>query len=442
MSEWTEQFESHAIHESIRSALAAVTSIPSGNWELDTPTTEKLERIRQVLLATQSRIASVDPALVPMQVLQQLVGPIQKIEQGLSTFESDGKTEQINLGHNQLENVLVATSNIPVPVSANEVESIREAVTALRRSIGQNSRRHEDQVDEIDSKLQAITKLATEIEKRLGSSEKQIATTIESAQEQIVRQIQKIETSAGTAETDRNELVEEFLAAREKSWDGMIKEKREEYDTVHESISEKFDELNVSLEKTASEKLGELDKKSETILTSLTDRRAEAEKIVGVITDTGMIGGYQREANSARWAGTFWRIMALLALLGLIGFAITIFILGVTNEDPTVLSWPIVGWRVFVATAFGLLAAYSARQADKHDQTRRRYRKMELELASISPYLHDVPEEKMIEIKMELAKKMFGQVDQIPAKSDKQTTGTLTDVIEMAMDTIKTISSK
>jgi hypothetical protein len=155
-----------------------------------------------------------------------------------------------------------------------------------------------------------------------------------------------------------------------------------------------------------------------------------------------MIGGYQREANSARWAGTFWRIMALLALLGLIGFAITIFILGVTNEDPTVLSWPIVGWRVFVATAFGLLAAYSARQADKHDQTRRRYRKMELELASISPYLHDVPEEKMIEIKMELAKKMFGQVDQIPAKSDKQTTGTLTDVIEMAMDTIKTISSK
>lgn len=442
MSEWTEQFENHAIHESIRSTLAAVNSIPSGGWEIDTPTTEKLERIRQVLLAAQSRLSSVDPALVPLQVLQQLVGPVQKIEQSMSTFEAVGKTEQINLAHNQLENILVGTSNIPVPVSANEVESIREAVTALRRSIGQNSRRHEDQVEEIDNKLQTITKLADDIEERLESSEQKVSTTITDAKEQIVSQIQKIETDAGSAENGRNELVEEFIAEREKSWAGMIKEKREEYDTVHEAIEQKFEELNDRLEKTSSEKIVTLDEQSETILTSLTNRQTDAEKIVGVITDTGMIGGYQREANSARNAGTFWRVTALLSLIGLIAFAITIFVLGVIDKDPAVLSWPIVGWRVFVATAFGLLAAYSARQADKHDRTRRRYRKMELELASISPYLHDVPEEKKIEIKMELAKKMFGQEEQIPVKSDKQTTGTLTDVIGMAMDTIKTMSSK
>ena len=67
---------------------------------------------------------------------------------------------------------------------------------------------------------------------------------------------------------------------------------------------------------------------------------------------------------------------------------------------------------------------------------------MQLELVAITPYLHDLPEDKQIEIKLALSEKLFGQGEESGGKLDSKTTGTLVDVLKMAVEAIKSFASK
>ncbi len=48
----------------------------------------------------------------------------------------------------------------------------------------------------------------------------------------------------------------------------------------------------------------------------------QTEKLLSVMTDTGMVSGYQRVANEERAASRFWHAVALVLLVGLVGSAI------------------------------------------------------------------------------------------------------------------------
>ena len=66
-------------------------------------------------------------------------------------------------------------------------------------------------------------------------------------------------------------------------------------------------------------------------------------------------------------------------------------------------------------TAVALLLAapayYAAQQSREHRGLERRYRSMELELASMNPYLELLPEELQQAVKTELASRYFGGLD-------------------------------
>ena len=53
-------------------------------------------------------------------------------------------------------------------------------------------------------------------------------------------------------------------------------------------------------------------------------RKSEAENVVGAITDTGMVGGYQRRANTERKAAILWKVIAAGSLIGFVVFAINL----------------------------------------------------------------------------------------------------------------------
>ncbi|MGM0879716.1 MAG: hypothetical protein ACQEXQ_01595 [Bacillota bacterium] len=73
----------------------------------------------------------------------------------------------------------------------------------------------------------------------------------------------------------------------------------------------------------------------------------------------------------------------------MIGFSVYAFLF-TTDKS---FSWSVFSGRVFVAATFGVLATYGGRQAGKHQVAERLNRKMELELASIDPYLASMPED-------------------------------------------------
>ena len=55
-------------------------------------------------------------------------------------------------------------------------------------------------------------------------------------------------------------------------------------------------------------------------------RKGEAEKLVQVIGNTGMVGGYQKVANQERISAWIWHVLTLVFITGLITFASLRFI--------------------------------------------------------------------------------------------------------------------
>ena len=137
--------------------------------------------------------------------------------------------------------------------------------------------------------------------------------------------------------------------------------------------------------------------------------KKRAEDLVGVITNVGMVGGYQQNANSARKQGWTWQLITVVSIGGLIGFAIWAFVGTQAGTPDDGFNWAMFAGRAFAAATFAVLTAFGIRQTERHHQTERRDRNKELELAAIDPYLMTLPPEKRHEIKEELARRLFGQ---------------------------------
>ena len=147
-----------------------------------------------------------------------------------------------------------------------------------------------------------------------------------------------------------------------------------------------------------------------------------------VIGNTGMVGGYQHVANSERKSAVIWKCVTVVSMIGLVVFGVLAFV-GTEAAD---FSWSKLGGRVFAAATIGILAAFAARQSAWHDDRERYNRRMELELASIDPYLANLPKDIQDKVKEVLAERFFGQKE--PAKGAKrsETSGTSLDLARLA----------
>lgn len=429
MSEWTNQIEQHPLNDLLRSAVAASETALAQEVDRDPATTERLSRVGQVLSEVRSRFSAVDSALVPLQALNNLNPPVQRINDSLAAYQSSGDPAQVAAAHNELENVLVHLNLIPVPCSVADVEGIREATTGLRRSVGQNIRHLEAQTNASSETLERLGQQMLSVESRLAESQERLNARIEEAEQRLQSAEAQRASAFDTAETERDRVANELHQAKAAEWASALADQRAEFEGLVQQVRADMDGVKAESEAAAKE-----------ILDTMGALKAEAQNLVGIITDTGMIGGYQKEANTAQRAGTVWRIIAAISLGGLVVFAVYVFITHVDRAGET--TWADVGWRVFVASAVGLFAAYAARQADKHDRTRRRSRRMELELASISPYLYALPEEQQIEMKMDLARRLFGQVEGHDSKDETPTTGTQADVIKMLVESVQSLINR
>ncbi|MDF7800264.1 hypothetical protein P4C99_12370 [Pontiellaceae bacterium B1224] len=429
MPELINQFENHQVHDDLRSAITPTEEIKSNSEGLTPDAIERIDRISFVLSEMQRRLGITDPLLVPINPLNKLQAPLTQISSHLSNFQSNKNEGHIQNAHNQIENILVHLSQIPVPITSSDMDAIREAAIGLRRSVGQHLRHLEDEA------RGALTQVTT-----LEGNVSNLQSVVERHSEETSALLQKFEQQFESAEESRQEnftskedefhrSTQDLLDAKREEWTEIITKKQNEYDELYESINYRLDALETKFKDA-----------SNTVLDEMQERLIDAEKIVGVITDTGMIGGYQRIANSEKTSALFWRVVAFISLIVLVGFAITLFV--VSMKEGFVVTASVTLTRGFVAVAVGILAGYAAKQADKHERVQRLHRKMELELASIAPYLHEFPEEEARKIKTDLAMKMFAQHDVMGSKESKKTTQSALNLLELALDSIKALIGK
>ena len=429
MSEWLNQFENHRIHDDIRSALRPAEAIRSSAEQITPDALERIDRIVYVLSELRRRLDNADPNLIPIQPLNNLQNPLTQISSQLSNYQSNKNAGHIQNAHNQLENVLVHLSQIPIPSTPGDMDSIREAAVALRRSAGQHIRNVEDEGRSAMQQLQRVKLSSEALQSTMDQQLSQTQELLDSLRRKYESEEESRHSHFQAEEQKRKTEAESLLVDKEHQWTEVIKTKEVEYESLYNSIKEKTAALE-----------DEFRNATNAILKNMGDRKLEAEKIVGAITDTGMVGGYQQVANSEKRAAIFWRTVAFLSLCTLVFFAIALF--AVTLSKRFEVTTALTLTRSFVGIAVAILAGYAARQSDKHARAQRRYRKMELELASIAPYLHEFPDVEARKIKTELAMKMFAQQETEDPKGSTKTTNSLIDLLKTALESLQSLVGK
>ncbi len=167
-------------------------------------------------------------------------------------------------------------------------------------------------------------------------------------------------------------------------------------------------------------------------INTLEDYKNQAAKILNIISNTSMAGGYKQEADREGQSRKFWRTATMISMICLIIASVWSF----THPFGDGSIWTEIARRVFVAATFATVAGYSARQAKIHLDAERLYRRMELELTSLNPYLLELEDTKRQDILAKMAEQFFGRnnVDLVQTNTtqkNQEVSGNLTELSKL-----------
>ena len=393
MGKWTETFERHPIHIKLKSVSILLTSLDEQDFE-DFESAENIQRLVQIVSQISIVLKKVDPILVDPGTLDNLNAILTIIEEALNGFKSTNDIAYINNAHNKATELLVPLSNIIIPKDKLDIKSMRDSVLKYRKSVGQHMRRIDEEITKLDVKIEGLNQTGD-----------QIRETVESQKSRLDESIAEFQKQFSETEEERRKKFSEYELKWNKEYNEYLTSKKEEFENDYQNVLKKRDEQN-----------------------------KKVEKLVGAISLKGYSAGFKQVANEERKAKRIFQIGAVLSLLGLIGVAYLIFKAAI---EPDIRLYAFTG-KIFLTTAVGILAAYLAKQAEKHEEAERKNRKMELELASIDTYLIGLPEPSQLKIKELLSERFFATREPVTIKKRGKVSGNATDLIHF----IKELTNK
>lgn len=165
------------------------------------------------------------------------------------------------------------------------------------------------------------------------------------------------------------------------------------------------------------------------LIAKLDSMKSEASNLVQIIGNIGITGNYQNIANEDKKEADKWRNIALLLMVGMVAaISLTIFVSVGNGFD-----WKLAIFRLMATLILAVPATYAAKESARHRALENKNRKIELELASLDPFLAKLPEDKQHELKEKLTEKFFGS-DASEHNDDPYITyGALVDLLKTAI---------
>ena len=253
----------------------------------------------------------------------------------------------------------------------------------------------------------------------LSSSIKEKELEITTARDKFLAQIAELE-SQFEAQKAR---VDELVASQSQVFQTSQTERASSFTQESESRTTSFKQESETRKTTfdlwskdSEERLAKLLKDAkgdaDANLAAMSKHLDRASEILGIVAASGVSGHYketaERDFKSAniyrRWAFAFFAIMA-----GVITYV-------VTSIKADNFRWEMGLFRVGVGMALLIPAYYCAKESSKHREAEKRNRRLQIELATIEPYLEKLnnPEEMRVILKDKANSYFMGQVPREP----------------------------
>ncbi|HAS83070.1 MAG TPA: hypothetical protein DCS43_10465 [Verrucomicrobia bacterium] len=412
MNQWRKQYEEHPLHKELETVNALLDKASLENK--DDSILESFNRLVVVLRTFTSFVASLNPECTVKGFLDNLHSPLAQLRPQLEQFLKNENASHLQNANNHADQLVQKMPPFALPeAAAKHAEAISSLATAVEGLIASLTSQSKT-TSEALSKLNADAKVTAEQQQQLDKT---------------------IEAQKGRLDTAIAEFQKQFSeteAARRKHIEATEQGFKTQFDQFKDKITTDIKTL-IDAQKTAMSDLSaQLSESGKKIISDMEGKKDAAAKVLDVSTNVAVSGGYGKYAAQERIAAEVLRVVALVFMGALIcGAYKTIEVaLHVTAID-----WKLLAIRAITTFTLAIPAFYAVRESNKHRITEHRYRKMQLELAAIDPYLELLEKEKREQIKVKLSERFFAQ----PEISDSATdvdAGSLLDIIRQVVTTL------
>lgn len=336
----------------------------------------------------KDRLKLTIPALTQEAELVSLSSEIESATSQINAFAGNKNIGHITNAVNNLASAINRARNLPLILSKGDfdfskaVASFQSTIEKAYKNLEAEKNKLQEQLKATESDLASKNGLLSNLQQQLSAKETEI-------QNVLVKYAADFET----IKTNNNTVFE----SEKKKFNDAI-------DSDRKLFKEQFKTSNEDNQKVFEEQVKKIETDSNDIIKNLNDKLSEANKIVNIVGNVGVTGNYQNIANEHKKSADNFRIIALTFMIimsGLLIWSIIELSHGEFNLYRSLV-------RILAAAVLTYPAVYAARESNKHRKLETQNRKIELELASIGPFIELLGEDKKQAIKEELVKKYFG----------------------------------
>ncbi|QED38992.1 hypothetical protein FK178_15265 [Antarcticibacterium arcticum] len=345
---------------------------------------------------------------------------VQQAEMDNLSSEMNAGITQINqfLGNNNVGHLENATNNFIAAINRikNFPIPIAKADFNFSRKIADFEKTAKSKYIALEKHKEKLENAILDFEKDLKNKETEIQTLIKLVENKET----EIQNLSSTFRTD----FENIKSAHNQSFQNDKTQYRTEIDAVKGEFKEEIIEIRE-----------EIDTDTTDLISKLTTKLEEAERLVNIIGNVGVTGNYQNIANSHKSSADFWRVMAII-FMAVFSLLLVWTIIDLSSEG---FDWVKSVIRLVAAAALSYPATYAARESSKHRKLETQNRNAELELASINPFIENLSDDKKQIIKEKLAEKYFGNNKNDDFLNEKETEGLSIPALERLLNALAKI---
>jgi len=418
----------HDEHQTIQLINDMGTTIESASEKTDTPETiEKLNRLRRVHTLLDTLVVRADPEFTSPKLLNQIYNNLNQLINFINQYNNSQNPAQLKQANDIADTLIM---QLPAGLFAGKTLShadYTDDIDQFRSLAAKALKRIRAEVQEISDSVGGVQSQTTQHEIEIGKLSELLAKEQKRLEEELRKTQREIASwQANTITEWSNELAGE-KKKHEATRTDINSRAQDTINSANEKLEKQFGLYKITARKHCEE---------------IEKHQAKAGKMLGVVTDTVITGQYGEFAKKEGKSATLFQWIALSLMILLAGGAIYTIWDALSawkgSESSPAQNWQILAAiRSFTILVISIPAFYAARESSKHKELCRHYRKMQLELAAIDPFLLELDDVDKKELKKNLTERLFGMPD-VPTqdKDDIVSARTILGTLENVLKTV------
>jgi hypothetical protein len=366
------RFREHALHAHM--AQLRETLLRAMDVTQDDTASAILARLARGIENAERRLATADQALTSNQALKEMQRAAAEVNQHLTTWlnEQGNQAHLANAGTSLETSLLPAAYRLPQIETPADVAALFEAVEVARANAAKVLDDQRTQfttlIESLASQLKAASANAEAVERdhaRIKEAQANQDERITASVKRIDELVAEFNNRAAGAERDRDKRAAEAIDAL-----------RVEIAKRQEDSGREIQQLRENFERDTRQ-----------VLEALRRDKEEARNLLQAIGEIGVSSPFGNTAHGDRRAALLLRTLAGVFFTGMVTTVVAVTIWSFTN-GPAQIDDMI--FRFMTALIFAIPAYYFAREASKFQGEADRNRRLQLELASLGPYLENI----------------------------------------------------